>query len=169
MTRLPRFKRVSTGHPLQLTPRDQLILRHVGTHRFLNSRQILALVGASPQHLLKRLQALFHAGYLDRPRAQLRYFSEEGPQPVVYALGRKGAKVVAKPAGQLSRYDNRTIKQLYMQHTLLVADVMIAFIRAARGGSLRLELEEDLAPAESPGTAFHWSVSCETLVWSSSL
>ncbi len=160
MTRLPRFKRALHITSLQLTTRDLTILREVARYRFLNSHQILILISGSPQHLLKRLQRLFHSGYLDRPRAQVRYFSEDGSQPLVYALGRKGAKVLASPTGRRSRYDNRTIKQLYMQHTLLVADVLIAFARACRAdGMPALLLEEDLAPNQAPSVAFRWGVT----------
>jgi len=158
--RKPRFERTPMGLNLQLTGRDGEILRHVATHRFLTSRQIHLLVGGSLQHLLRRLQRLFHRGYLDRPRAQIRYFSEEGAQPLVYALGRNGARSISTPSRTHSRYDNRTIKQLYLQHTLVVADVLIAFLRACRtdGGPI-ISLEEDLCPGEAPGTAFRWAVS----------
>lgn len=159
MIRFPRFKRAQQTSPLQLTARDRNILQEVARYRFLSSHQILTLLGGSSQHLLKRLQRLFHGGYLDRPRAQLRYFSEDGSRPMVYALGRKGAKALATPSSRRPRYDNRTIKQLYMDHTLLVADVMIAFARACRAeGAPALLLEEDLAPNEAPGVAFRWSV-----------
>lgn len=158
--RRPRFERTPTALNLHLTSRDLEILRHVAAHRFLSSRQIHALVGGSLQHVLRRLQRLFHRGYLDRPRAQIRYFSENGSRPLVYALGRRGARAVAKPTGARSRYDNRTIKQLYLQHTLVVADVVIAFERACRASDgPALLLEEDLRPGESPGTAFRWAVS----------
>jgi hypothetical protein len=151
---------VSGTRLIQLTTRDFGILREVARYRFLDSAQIQVLVGGSAQHLLKRLQRLFHGGYLDRPRAQLRYFSEEGSRPIVYALGRKGAKALESPRNRRSRYDNRTLKQQYMQHTLLVADVMIAFTRACRAeGAPKLLLEEDLFPNETPGVVFRWGVT----------
>jgi hypothetical protein len=143
-----------------LTSRDLTILREIARYRFLNSHQLLILVGGSPQHLLKRLQRLFHGGYLDRPRAQLRYFSEDGSRPMVYALGKKGAKTLTSPTRRRARYDNRTIKQFYLQHTLLVADVLIAFARSCRAdGAPVLLLEEDLAPNDLPGVAFRWNVA----------
>lgn len=160
MIRKPRFQRTASDQVLQFTPRDREILQHVATHRFLSSRQILALVGGSTQHVLKRLQRLFHDGYLDRPRAQLRYFSEEKPQPIVYALGRAGSRMLEKPGRKRSRYDNRNIKQLYLQHTLLVADVMTAFVRACRAsGRPRLLTEEQLAEASDNRQTFRWSVT----------
>ncbi len=160
MIRRPRFQRTPNERDLQLTHRDREILRQVAAHRFLDSRQILALVAGSTQHVLRRLQRLFHDGYLDRPRAQLRYFSEEGPQPMVYALGRAGARVLEESGRPLPRYDNRNLKQVYLQHTLLVADVLIAFVRAcSRAGRPRLLTEKQLALPSSTSLAFRWSVT----------
>jgi hypothetical protein len=160
MARLPRFRRSPGLGRLQLTVRDNNILLEVARYRFLDSKQIISLVGGSEQHVLKRLQALFHAGYLDRPKAQIRYYSEEGSLPLVYGLGRKGARVLARTGKRTRGPDNRTAKQLYLQHTLLVAEVMIAFVRACRKpGAPKLLLEEDLAPNEDPDIAFRWAVT----------
>jgi DNA-binding Lrp family transcriptional regulator len=157
MVRLPRFERADEAHSVQLTGRDLEILRQVARHRFLSSRQILSLIGGSTQHVLKRLQKLFQSGYLDRPRAQLRYFSPAGMRPIVYALGAKGSRRLS-PARPPS-YDNRQLKQLYLEHTLLVAEVTLAFVRSCRDESLaRLLLEEDLRPA--PG-GFRWRVTVQ--------
>jgi hypothetical protein len=52
------------------------------------------------------------------------------------------------------------LKQHYMQHTLQVSDVMVAFTRAARRANApRLLLEEDLAPGKPPSKAFQWAVT----------
>jgi DNA-binding Lrp family transcriptional regulator len=160
MLRSSRFNRVPNIHALCLTERDLEILRQVARHRFLDSRQISLLVGGSTQQVLRRLQRLFHHGYLDRPRAQVRYFSEDGSRPMVYALASAGARAIAVGGPRRPRYDNRNLKQLYMQHTLQVSDVMVAFTRASRDAkSPRLLLEEDLAPDKSPSKAFQWAVT----------
>jgi DNA-binding Lrp family transcriptional regulator len=158
--RRPRFEREPGPGGLRLTARDLSIFHHIARHRFLNSQQIIALIGGSRQHVLKRLQRLFHAGYIDRPKSQVRYFAEDGSQPMVYALGRKGAQAIATPGQRQSRYDNRNIKQLYLQHTVLVAEVMVAFTRACQGSDTpRLLSEDDLAPGQPPGVAFRLSVT----------
>ena len=155
-----RYKRNIEATPIQLTWRDLEILRQVARHRFLDSRQISLLVDGSPQQVLRRLQRLFHHGYLDRPHAQVRYFSEDGSRPMVYALASAGARAIAVSGQRRHRYDNRNLKQLYMQHTLQVSDVMVAFTRATRSAKApRLLLEEDLAPDKSPSKAFQWAVT----------
>jgi hypothetical protein len=60
----PRFKRASTVAPIQLTKRDREIIRLVHRHRFLRSHQIVALLDASQQQVLRRLKSLYHHGYL---------------------------------------------------------------------------------------------------------
>jgi hypothetical protein len=160
VTRKPRFQRTATDQALQFTARDRAILSHVATHRFLSSRQIIALVGGSPQHVLRRLQRLFHDRLLDRPRAQLRYFSEDKPQPIVYALSRAGGRMLEKPGRPRPRPDNRNVKQLYLQHTLLIADVLVAFQRACgASGRSRLITEDQLAADAATREAFRWSVT----------
>ena len=87
MSRLPRFKRVAPVAPIQLTKRDHEIIRIIHRHRVLRSHQIIALIGDSAQQLSRRLQRLFHHGYLERPRAQLQYYERGGSETITYGLG----------------------------------------------------------------------------------
>ena len=57
-TRLPRFKRVSSIRAIELTDRDREILIQVHRHRFLRSTQLVALLGGSRQHILRRELAI---------------------------------------------------------------------------------------------------------------
>ena len=158
MCRPKRFIRSAAANRICLTLRDHEILRQVTHHRFLNSQQISQLVNGSSQQVLRRLQQLFHHGYLDRPRAQVRYFSEDGSRPLVYALANKGSRVIASAGVTKPRLDNRNVKQLYMRHTLLVSDVMVAFARSTLSTSTpRLLTEAELAPDKSPSKAFSWA------------
>jgi hypothetical protein len=160
MPKLSRFKREPNIQELSLTGRDLDILRQVARHRFLDSRQITLLVGGSTQQILRRLQRRFHHCYLDRPRAQVRLFEEDGSRPMVYALAGAGSRAIAVPGHRRPRYDNRNLKQLYLQHTLQVSEVMVAFTRASKSAAApRLLLEEDLAPDKSPSKAFQWAVT----------
>lgn len=127
--RRPRFRRVAAPS-FALTDRDVAIIRAVEKHRFLRSTHIAALLDSSPQPVLRRLQRLFHAGFLDRPRAQIDYYRGGGSQPLVYGLGNAGADLLTQSFGaQRGRIDwtskNREVGALFLQHTLLIADVMI--------------------------------------------
>jgi len=96
--RAPRFKRrpKAVGR-LALQERDIEIIRLVDEYRFLDSEQMCALVQGSKQVILRRLQKLFHHGYLDRPINQINPFL--GYRKMVYALGDKGADLLAERLG----------------------------------------------------------------------
>ena len=65
--RNPRFRRVDNFAPTEMTARDTEILRMVNRHRFLRSHQIAELLDGSREQVLRRLQRLYHHGYLERP------------------------------------------------------------------------------------------------------
>ena len=168
LLRLPRFRRAPNSiWAMQLTPRDAEIVRLVARHRFLRSNQIVALAGGSPQQLLRRLQLLFHHGYLDRPRSQLAYFHAGGSYSIVYGLGNKGAELLAEFAEQRPRFDwtdrNHSVKHLHLQHTLLISDVLVALEKAcAQNGNARLIREDELAATVKFRDPFRWTVSVDS-------
>ena len=101
--------------------------------------------------MLRRLQLLFHHGYLDRPAAQLDWYAK-GSEPLVYALGNRGAAVLAAEGerGGALRWDkNRNVSRQFLRHTLAVAEVMVAFEVACRDteGVEFIRPEEILAAA----------------------
>ena len=166
--RLPRFKRVIEIQPIQLTDRDRDIIRRVHRHRFLRSTHIVALIGGSPQQLLRRLQLLYHHGYLERPRAQIDYYHRGGSRHLVYGVGSKGAAVLRQESNS-DRQDldssrkNRGIGRLFLEHALLISDVMVGLELACRkSGSVRLltgnqiPLPDHLQNQREP---FRWNVT----------
>jgi hypothetical protein len=134
-TRRPRFERTSMRHMI-LTPRDLDILRAIYRYRFLHSIHLATLSGGSRQAILRRLQLLFHHGYLDRPPMQLDWYTK-GSEPMVYALGRRGAEVletVDHVRRDGIRWDtkNWNLSRVFLHHTLAVAEAMVAFEAACR-------------------------------------
>src|SRR5882724_1410219 len=98
-TRRSKFKR-APAHPIRLTEDDLAIIRHIANHRFLRSTHLAQLMPhRSYKKLLERLGALYHNGFVDRPRAQLDYYATAGSAPIVYALGNRGALVLAERDG----------------------------------------------------------------------
>src|ERR1700681_4367698 len=98
-TRLPRFRRASEPPAFRLTEDDVEIVRQVARHRLIRSTHIAALVGRSLDRINDRLLRLFHAGYVDRPRAQLDRFPTSGSAHYVYALADRGARLLRERAG----------------------------------------------------------------------
>lgn len=148
---------------MELTPRDVEILRLLRRHRFLRSNHIAALLGGSRQQLLRRMQKLYHHGYVERPLYQLDYFHRAGSQPMVHGLGNRGAAFLVRTENSEStRVDwnarNRTATRLFLDHALMISDVLVALETACRvHGDLRIRhSEEFVQPAR--GATTRWSV-----------
>jgi hypothetical protein len=158
-SRRARFRR-DNPLPMRLTEDDLAAIRHVAKHRFLRSTHLIALLERPTKKFLERLAALYHNGYLDRPRAQLDYYATAGSAPIVYALGNKGAAILTELDGsERAKVDwtdkNRTAGRIFIEHTLLTADLMVsAEIAARRTGNVRLIEPRDILAA-APQTTRH--------------
>ena len=151
--RKPRFRR-DHSVTILLTNRDIEVLRQVHKHRFLRTTHILSLVEGSEQKIRRRLQRLYHTGYLDRPRCQLADQLRGKNGPMVYALGNRGAAFLAErfdiPKAKVDwTWKNRDVGQLYMAHTLMIAEAMVGLELACKAnGRVRLiEVNEILRKA----------------------
>jgi len=171
--RLSRFKRTIPVAPMQLTKRDLAIVRIVYQHRFLRSSQIIALIGQSSQQILRRLQLLYHHGFLERPRAQLDYYRQGGSRHIIYGLGNKGGVLLKQELGEAFgdlRWGakNRSLRRLFLEHALLVSDVMVTLeLRCRKGDSVRLVTRGELPFSENsprPRESFKWSVKLDNQV-----
>ena len=145
-----------------------MIVRCVFQHRVLRSWQIADLVGGSKQAVLRRLQLLYHHGYLERPRAQIEYFQPGGSRAFTYGLADRGAellRLIENPAPRALEWSakNRAVKSLFLEHALLVSDVMVSLeLACRRHGGIRL-LNPDELPLPSSTRSrlepFRWKVS----------
>jgi hypothetical protein len=140
-TRLPRFRRNRWVKPtFVLTDRDRAILTMVADYRLMTSEQIQRLVGGSGQNVLRRLQVLYHGGYLDRPRSQRQFHNVK----LVYALGALGATELATRDGvsRVSRdwtEKNRQIQVPYIEHALMISNFRAALTLATRETDIEIE------------------------------
>jgi hypothetical protein len=175
--RLPRFVRQPRLLPdFQITERDVEILKIVAHHRFVTSAEIITLIavlfpGSSDQQVLRRLQFLFHAGYLSRPKAQVdTYKAGSGSRPIVYALGNKGIDLLAarhnfRRAAVDWTAKSRTAIRGEIDHALEITEFMVALEIACRQrGTLQLiHFDEILANAPDETRAakhpYQWPVS----------
>ncbi|MEI8288163.1 MAG: replication-relaxation family protein [Verrucomicrobiota bacterium] len=159
--RLPRFVRATVAQ-MQLTDRDRTIIRLVHRHRFLSSRQIIALVGDSQLQVLRRLKLLYHHGFLERPRAQLQYYDTPGTRPIVYGLSTKGRIMLKQELGDSSLWSekNHAIGQVFLEHALLVSETMVSIELACQKHGIRLLYEDelDLPVQKQP---FQWRVKIQ--------
>jgi len=145
---------------MRLTARDREIIRLVHRHQFLRSNQIIALVAGSEQQVLRRLKLLYQHGYLERPRAQLEYYQNGGSRPMVYGLGTKGAKLLSQELGVAASQIKRShdVGRMYLEHAILISDVMVSVELACRkSGNVRL-LHEDVLAVQAKHNEFQWNV-----------
>ena len=154
-TRRPRFRRASEPPAFRLTDDDVHIVRQLARHRFLRSTHIAALVGRSLDRTNDRLLRLFHAGYIDRPRAQLDYYPTAGSSPIAYALADRGARLLIQRDGveftnvEWSR-KNRKAGRPFIEHQLEIVDFSVALQVATGARSdvqfIRVGREESATP-----------------------
>lgn len=135
MPRLPRFKRSPEISPLRLTDRDGEILKCLHRHRFLRSDHIAALATGSRQQILRRLQRLYHHGYLECPRCQIDYY-QSGSRRIAYGLASKGAAwlkhELSLPSQKQDWKQKHHVGRLFLEHALMVSDIMVALELACR-------------------------------------
>ncbi len=159
--RLSRFRRSPNVEPFQLTERDKEIIRLVYRHRFLRSAHICSLVPGSSQQILRRLKLLYHHGYLIRPRSQIEFYHYGGRREIAYGLGNKGASLMKAEFGSMFRdvswdEENGSVKRVFLEHALLVSDIMISLELACRQNDVRLLTEQHLAKGNLP---FRWKMN----------
>src|SRR3954468_23303493 len=153
-TRRPRFRRATEPPPFRLTADDVEIVRVVARHRLIRSTHIAALVGRSLDRTNDRLLRLFHAGYIDRPRAQLDYYPTFGSAPMVYALADRGARLLREQDGVKFRNPkwsrkNREATRPFIEHQIEIVDFQVGMQRAVRerGGVELISAEDIIADA----------------------
>ena len=153
--RRPRFRRAATPPPFRLTEDDVAIIRHIARHRFLRSTHIAALVGRSLDRTNDRLLRLFHAGYVDRPRAQLDRFPTSGTAPMLYALADRGARLLHQRGELVSApvawsRKNRKVQRPFIDHQIEIVDFQVALQRAlSTRADVRLFFEGERSAAAS--------------------
>ncbi len=148
--RLPRFNSAPAVAPMQLTERDRAIIQWVREHRLLRSSHLVSLAGGSQQQVLRRLQLLYHHGFLERPRTQIEFYYQGGSRSIVYGLGKEGASLLNQTARGKSPFLRSggkppSVGRLFFEHTLFVSDIMVGLELACRKAEgIRLLAGEEL-------------------------
>lgn len=147
--RRPRFRRALESPAFRVTKDDIDIICHIARHRFLRSTHIAALVGRSIDRTNDRLCHLYHAGYIDRPRAQLDYYPTKGSAPMVYALADRGARLLhARDEIDLPQIDwsrkNQEAGRPFIEHQLEIADFEVATQLSAERSGYHYANAEDI-------------------------
>lgn len=122
----PKYYRDSKNPPpLRLQERDIQILKTVYDYRFLQTDHIQALLPGSREGIRRRLQKLYHNGYLERFFLPLPL--GVGSSKAIYTLDKKGAQLLIKSFGYEPERLRWHIKQTktganYLQHALMISN-----------------------------------------------
>ena len=140
--RLPRHRRVANPPRMRLTARDVQLILAVREHRVLRTDQIQLLFFPSRNTANYRLQRLYQHGLLERRWRAVEF--GQGMGQAIYLLGRRGVYLMARKSeghSQTARWRNasHTVRSPFLEHTLQVNDVRIAFTLGARRVGCRLE------------------------------
>ena len=140
---------------LQIQPRDTEIIRYVRRYRLLRSRShILPLFGGS-QYLLRRLKQLYDHKFLYR-------LPDRRPHEESQIVGGAG-----RPSVDYTQ-QNQGLGARFIEHTLLVADIMVAIERACRGrDDVRFISQQQFLKERAPKTTREkfWTVGDHPLRW----
>ena len=155
-TKQSRLKR-KKADKIELTLRDEIILRALYKYRFLTTKHLQVLTGTdSKWGMNKRLRLLYDHKYVDRPQAQKAIFSHADKRPVVHALGNEGARLlsdrfgVTMPPSVYWTEKNRRVREKHIEHTLGISDFMVGMEKiCAEAGNVRV-IDKDEILAQSP-------------------
>jgi hypothetical protein len=150
---LKRLERPDKPARYRRTDRDFLALEALARFNRLTSKHIAQVCGGSPVVVGRRLNNLFRDGLVFRPTSQLAQLAanfHHGAAPLVYALTRKGARLLQERGFDLSGRLDWTFRPgtaPALAHTLAVADVMLALdLAIARLEGHALVDHHDLIP-----------------------
>lgn len=154
----PRFRREDAGKAVELTDDDVAIIRCVYRHRFVRADDLYRLFSdRTPDRISRRLTALYRAGFLDRPIAQIDRFRQGGSQAFVYGLDTAGARLLkekfAIPIGVANwKSRNRSYTRESLDHTLAISQFMVGVEVSCRArDELSLITLEEMLKNAPPG------------------
>lgn len=134
--RLRRDRRASQPPPMQLTDRDQAIIRAVHDFRLLRQDQLAQLFFGSRSTAQRVLQRLYQHRYLNRHF--LPVYAGRGP--TLYTLDQRGVELLRLEAGldPIKRYAANDLKSDFLNHLAAINDVRIAVTLAAQRAGYEL-------------------------------
>ncbi len=135
-----------------LTARDNEILDLVQRYRYLEARHILAMIAGSDQQITRRLQGLFHNGYIRRyaARHRMRPDLDPGAPLIAYGLELRGARVLAARPPDLATADGRQPEPVrwkkdytrrtewFLEHQLMISNFRCVLELALRETDVKL-------------------------------
>jgi hypothetical protein len=154
--------------PFRMQPRDLEILRFTALNRFVTAHQAARHVGGSPRNVANRMKAMFDHHFLDRPQHQYALraaFTDYGNLHLVYAIGRLGARLLAKRGDPINDRLDWTAKNarpvaLTLTHEVEVTEAVLAFQMACRDAGITF-IDQHQLPTPHDNTDLTNAFKCE--------
>jgi hypothetical protein len=128
-----RKKQIKDELNFKVNKTDFKITKELSEYRFLDTKQIIALnPGPSERTIKRRLQYLFQAGFLDRPKIQFSYLSPS--KYIIYTIGKKGMKLIDpdKKNNINIPKKNKRVKPLFLFHALMISNFRLVLSLALK-------------------------------------
>jgi predicted transcriptional regulator len=143
-----KFERSEIPPKFRIGESELKILQNLADYRFLDTNHLSALnPHLSERTIQRKLQNLFHAGYIDRPASQLAYL--ETSAHFIYAIGRKGSKLVFTDRRSQSNWTkkNKEVQENFLKHALMISNfrvILYLALQKIKGAKLAHWQEDDL-------------------------
>ena len=146
LTTAPMKRLTRPENPQQrftITDRDIAMVRFVDRVGSASSDQVARFAGGSVKNVGNRLKLLFFFGYLDRPlqqRTHLSAFFDRGNAPLIYSLGRTGARLLADLGDPINAHLSWSLKNAratapFLAHRIETTAFVLHLILACRAAS----------------------------------
>ena len=156
-TRKKRFVAVPSDATVEDSPALRLLLQGLAKYRFLDSSHIERLTGWGGDYARRRLRELFDAGFITKPKKQVRQL---GQRYDIYTLDREGIRYLKTFASWDKLYLSRAHKASSLPHKVTHGGNMAAFERSCMDqGTVRLiDTWEILDPVPDFKGTVGWTV-----------
>jgi hypothetical protein len=148
--RFKKFERSENPPGFRIGETDLKILKLLADCRFLDSRQITAFFRSqSSRNIKKRLQFLYHGGYIERPGQQMATYKLS--DYLVYSLGKKGASLVSQDKGKIiESKPSKEVGVSFMRHSLMISDFRLALEAALKNnGTFKLAVWREMGAIDA--------------------
>jgi Replication-relaxation len=152
--RSKRFVHPASLPEFKLTPRALALVAYAAKYRLISSDDLALLDAGSAQNVKRELRILWAHRYLLRPSMQLNTVAITGPQPLVYGISNRGARLLRDHGHLIDDIDwsgnCRRAGATFIDHTVACSRFMAAIEVAQRGRADITLLETPTVVAQAP-------------------
>lgn len=148
--RFKKFERSANPPGFRIIQTDLKILKLLAECRFMDAGQIRAsFPEQSERNVRRRLQFLYHNGYIERPKQQKATF--RASEYIIYSLSKKGAGLVDRGGEAIAQAKpSKEIGISFMRHSLMLSGFRMALSEALKDNKkFSLAVWRELGPIDA--------------------